>query len=69
MPTFANNSIQWSTHLLFRVKVDGEPCHIQRDITTPFLPRDTTLRKNVTAEKAVTERTIVWHARTTPLST
>jgi hypothetical protein len=50
-PTFPNNTTQWPAHLLFREKVEGRPFHIQRDITTPFLPRDITLQKMVRRRK------------------
>jgi hypothetical protein len=59
--SFANNIVQWPPYLLFREDLDGEPFHIQRDITTPVIPSDTTLQKNVVAERVTTEHTIVWH--------
>jgi len=60
-PPFTNNAVQWPADLLFREDVDGEPFQIQRNITTPFLPPDTTLQKNIVAKSETTEHTIVWH--------
>ncbi|KAJ8592779.1 hypothetical protein M405DRAFT_19945 [Rhizopogon salebrosus TDB-379] len=51
----------WPADLLFREDVDGEPFQIQRNITTPFLPPDTTLQTNVVTKRETTELIIVWH--------
>ncbi|KAJ8586290.1 hypothetical protein M405DRAFT_883373, partial [Rhizopogon salebrosus TDB-379] len=60
-PTFAKNIVQWPPYLLFREDLDEEPFHIQRDITTPVIPSDTTLQTNVVAKGETTEHTIMWH--------
>lgn len=56
---FTNNTVDWPAYLLFKEEVDAFP--IQRDVTKPFLPSDTTLQKNAMAIKYTTKHAVVWH--------